>query len=468
MLSEMPETTSSTPEQVRPKEQPPKFASAAIYTYGTQVAAAALSLLNIIVVSRVLGPGGRGDVVFLTAVPQLSANFVMFGVQEANANFAASEPGLRRALATNSILFAGGFGAVCILVVVGLIAVFPAVGGHVDGTLLLFALLSIPVLVLQTYLQFLITADYRFRVANNTYLITPLGNVLVNGALAATHALSVAAAYGTWFGGQLLATAFFVWYVGRRIAGYGRPDRRLGMRTLRFGFKSYLGRTMMFGNYRLDQWLMGSMASARELGLYSIAVAWSEMLFYLPTALVQVQRPYLVRASKAEAGRRAALVFRAGVLLTAPMAAVLILAAPFVAGTLFGSAFGGASNQLRVLCVGAFGIVALKQLSNALTAQKRPGLGSVAVAVSLLGTVVLDLLLIPDHGGLGAAVASTVGYSVGGVVIVLIFLRIFALRTADVVPARRDLRELALAARGFLRRRPTRASVAPAPAEDRA
>jgi O-antigen/teichoic acid export membrane protein len=418
---------------------PPRFTPAALYTYGTQIAAAALSLLNVLIVSRALGPAGRGDVAFLMTVPQLSANLVLFGVQEANANFAAGEPKLRRALATNSIILSAVLGFLCVAFLVVLIEAVPAVGGHVDHALLWFALSSIPILVLQTYLQFLITADYRFRVANNAYMITPLLNVAINGALAATGVLTVGLAFASWFIGQFLATAFFVWYVGDRIAGYGRPDRKLGRRALNFGFKSYLGRTMMFGNYRLDQWLMGSMTSASELGLYSIAVACTETLFFLPTALVQVQRPYLVRSSQAEAGRRAALIFRVGVLITLVLAAGLFAFADIITRYVFGPEFADAGSQIRILTLGAFGIVALKQFSNALTAQRRPGLGSIAVSASLVASIVLDVVLIPSHGGIGASIASTVSYSLGGVVIAVMFVRVFKLKLRSLVPTPHDV-----------------------------
>ena len=60
--------------------------------------------------------------------------------------------------------------------------------------------------------------------------------------------------------------------------------------------------------YRLDQRLVGAISGARELATYSVAVAWAEALWYLPTALAAVQRPDLVRARAREAGAQAAPV----------------------------------------------------------------------------------------------------------------------------------------------------------------
>ena len=192
---------------------------------------------------------------------------------------------------------------------------------------------------------------------------------------------------------------------------------------LRFGILAHPGRVLKTGNYRLDRGCSARLAGPHELGLYSVAVAWSEAVFYLPEALMMVIRPDVVRASRAESARRTAAVFRAAVILTVPVVAVLILAAPILCVTIFGDSFAGSINDLRLLAPGAFGIIALKLLANSLTAQRKPMLGNLAVAVAFAATVVLDLLLIPRFGGAGAAAASTLAYSVGGIAVAVVFSR---------------------------------------------
>ncbi len=80
--------------------------SAALLTYGTNLSVSALSLANVLIVSRVLGPGARGQVAFLITVATMSAQIGGLSVQEANANIGGSEPQVRARLATNSLLVA--------------------------------------------------------------------------------------------------------------------------------------------------------------------------------------------------------------------------------------------------------------------------------------------------------------------------------------------------------------------------
>jgi O-antigen/teichoic acid export membrane protein len=403
------------------------------------VTVAGLSLVNVLIVARTLGPTGRGDVAFLTTVAYLTSQLAILGIHQANVNFSGRDPRLRPALATNSVLLAAGLGVIAIAVVALVMAIVPAAAAGSDPLLRWVALAAIPMLILQTSLVQLAVAQYGFGVVNAATLITPVGNVIINGILALLGVLSVGLAIGVYFGGQAVATGVLALYVGRRFARFGRPDLELGRRMLGFGLKAHGGRVMLLGNYRLDQWIVGGVAGPRELGLYSVAVAWSEALFLLPTALVMVQRPDLVRAAPRDAARQAATIFRAAASLTVLLAIGILLAAPFLCVTLFGGDFRGSVDDLRVLALGAFGIVALKLLGNALTAQAKPLLETAAIGVSFVTILVLDVLLIPEHGGLGAAIASSVAYTAGGIAVALIFSRALASRVSELAPRGTEL-----------------------------
>ena len=443
----------ATASEQPPGPERPRFAAAALTTLATRMAVAALSFASILIVARTLGPTGRGEVALLTTIAMVSSQLARLGVEEANINVAGTEPANRPALATNSVVLALAAGGGCAGLLAAVIAVFPAVGGGADPALVGLALVSIPVLVLQPYLTFLIRADYRFGVTNASWLAAPAATAVVNGALALAGGLTVATAFGTWVVAHALATVLLAVYLPVRLAGFGRPSLALARRTLTFGLRAHLGRVLMVGNYRVDQWFVGALAGRRELGLYSVAVAWAEILFYLPTVLVPVQRPYLVRSQAGEAARRAARVFRAGLVVTVPLAGLLVVLAGPLCTAVFGADFAGAVDDLRILALGAFGVVALQQLGNALTAQRRPELASVAAALAFAVTIALDVLLIPRYGGAGAAVASVASYLAGGAAVLVLFLRHFDVPLRALTPRVRDVPEVAEQARTALGRR---------------
>jgi O-antigen/teichoic acid export membrane protein len=142
-----------------------------------------------------------------------------------------------------------------------------------------------------------------------------------------------------------------------------------------------------------------------------------------------VQRPDIVRADPETARRRVLRAHLAVQGFTLVLAAGLILLARPLCVGVFGSDFEGSVDQLRILALGGFGIVALKQLGDALIAQRRPLLESAAVAVAFACTVVLDVVLIPNHGGLGAASASSIAYTIGGLATAALFFRTIGARS---------------------------------------
>lgn len=249
----------------------PSFARSAITTYGTNLAVALLSFVSVLITARALGAAGRGDIAFLTTIAFLTAQLSTLGVAQANANFAGRKPELSRALAGTSLALAAVCGGTAALILGGVMAVFPDMTGDASRGLLIVVLLSIPVLILMEYLMYLLQAHYGFKITNAAWLITPTLNVTVNGILALTGAITVETAVATWIGGMLIGTAVMAWAVHRRLDGFGRPDPKLAREMLAFGLKAHLGRAMLFGNYRADQWILGVMASSRELGLYSVA-----------------------------------------------------------------------------------------------------------------------------------------------------------------------------------------------------
>lgn len=405
------------------------FARRALATYGTSGATAILSLLNVLVISRTLGATGRGGVAFLMTVAYLSAQLASLGIQQAMANIGGREAAVRRHLAGNALVFTALLSLLAVGGVVLLTVLVPAAGGGSAASARAIALGAVPAVILSDYLSPLLTSNYRFAVVNAAALATPLLILTLNSTLAAVGALSVRTAVAAWVAGQFAATSICGIAVART-DGFGRPDAALGRRMAVFGLKTHGGRVLNFGNYRLDQWLVGSIAGPRQLGLYSVAVAWSEGLFLLPGAVAGVQRPDLVRADAETARRRALRAHRLVQGATLLLAiGLIVLARPLCVGV-FGNDFSGSVNQLRLLAVGSLGIVALKMLGDALIAQHRPLLESAAVASAFVCTVVLDILLIPHHGGAGAAAASTIAYTTGGAIAFILFLRTVGARAA--------------------------------------
>jgi O-antigen/teichoic acid export membrane protein len=434
------------PISERPGTAPRSGALTTLLTFGSNLVVAVLSLASVLIVSRALGPEGRGSVALLTTIASVTSWASTVGVQEANVNIGSAEPAMRGPLATNSVILGVLFGSVAAGALGAAGALYPPLVGHSRPSLIWLALASVPIQLVGTFLMRLLHADFRFAFANLAWIGAPLLNLSINAVYFALGSLSVRSAVVAWVAGQALQCLILLWAI-TRVDGFGPPSVVLARRCLRFGTKVYPATLMSFTSYRFDQWLLGALGTRRQLGLYSLAVSWSEALFFLPTAIAYAQRPRLVRGAPSDATQLAVSGFRVAVTSTVPLVFAMIVGAPLLCVTVFGSRFHGSIADLRVLALGAFGILSLKVLGNALTAQGRPLRQTAATGVVLIATIVLDVILIPLRGGFGASIASTVAYTVGGVAMVILFVRSTDATVRGLVPTRRDVAALGAAAR---------------------
>lgn len=416
--------------------------------FATQVIASVIALFNSVVMFRVMGASDRGELAFLTVIANMASAIALFGIDVSHGNLLGQKPERARTVATNSWVLGLllGIGAGLLLCI--LFVIFPQIEPDAPLGLIAAAILVVPFMVVMFALRALAITEYHFGLASLAVILMAGLNIAGNIAFAVIGTLTVDAALFTWIAGQLAALFVLAVWVGKEI-GYGRPDFRLIRGALSFGAKNHLTTSMQLANFRIDQWFVGVLAGNAQLGIYVNAVAFAETLFYLPQAVASAQRPDLIRAKHEDAAHTAATGARLAAIVSAIGAAALIVFAPLLMNVFFGEEGKDGIPMLQWLAPGAIGIAMTKILSSALSSQNRPLPSAIPILLGLVATVGLDLLLIPDHGGVGAAVASTVAYMVSGVAMIVAFNRVFGTSFKDFLPGRSDARALNDTVRGL-------------------
>jgi O-antigen/teichoic acid export membrane protein len=204
---------------------------------------------------------------------------------------------------------------------------------------------------------------------------------------------------------------------------WGRPRPRLAAEITVFGSKGQLGGMITLLNLRLDFAILGALAGPAVLGAYAVASKYAEILRLPGTALTWVTYPeFAGMAAERALARARRLVVPALLCFTAAAGPLLLLAGPVI-GLLYGSDFHDAVTPARILLLGMLLGGAAGVASGFLYGRGRPGLNSLALALGLVVTTVLDVLLIPRFGAVGAAYASTVAYLVSDGALTMMLLR---------------------------------------------
>jgi O-antigen/teichoic acid export membrane protein len=147
------------------------------------------------------------------------------------------------------------------------------------------------------------------------------------------------------------------------------------------------------------------------------------------------------------------VLLRRSLLLLAPLAAALALAAPWLVPALFGSAFQPAVRVTQVLAGAALFLSLNAVLSDGFRGMSRPAVPALAEVASLGLAVALLWLLIPRYGIMGAAGASLAANAAGFVLMAAWLARCDGVGGHAILPRADDVRGLRALVAPLLARR---------------
>jgi O-antigen/teichoic acid export membrane protein len=193
--------------------------------------------------------------------------------------------------------------------------------------------------------------------------------------------------------------------------GIRLPPRHVSRATLHYGWRVAIGQLFRFFSGRFDLLVLSLMAPLATVGNYAVAQTVAEIVLLVPQSFGYVVLPMVA----AGAAHRAAPALRlVGTLtLLGVIAATVVGPALILVG--FGAAFRPALVPFFILLPGIWMLGCANICGSVLSGKKRPGASSLLAGGAALATLVLDLILIPPFGIVGAAVASTVAYSLYGI-----------------------------------------------------
>lgn len=399
----------------------------------------ALTLLASIIVARSFGPAGKGVITIVLLTVAQSAAVLSFGVDVALVHFAGRQRSPIATLARAGLHLAfllGGAAALAGILLVHLILA-PSVGRPVLIAAS-FVMVTIPVSLAAAYWQSLLRAQGR--IVEDAFLAT-----LQSIARFASVIGAVAVAWGltgmlVFHGLGALAAAAAALALALRWGIIPRRDeniRGVERALVRYGLRGHLGTVLQGLNYRLDAFIVAFLMSPKDVGLYSVAVGASEMLWIIPNTLGIL---LMQRAATSDADH-ANLVTALATRVTSTGLVILSVFLAFTAGRvvvgLYGPAFAPSVHVLLLLLPGVWALGIWKNLMNDLAGRGFPQYKSSTAALAVLVTVVLDILLIPPLGIAGAALASTAAYIMATLASLVAYERITGTRTVHLLLPRR-------------------------------
>lgn len=345
-----------------------------------------------ILIGRVLGPGGQGQVAAATLVPTIVAYAGELGLPVAAGYFVNRRPGDR-----NGTVAAARYAAVLLATVLtGLAAVL---------------ILVLPIEPRVKPLGFMFCAFVPLSVVHRLHLtilqaelrLAAFNMIRVAGAVTYIGALIVYAATGTATPVMVILALLVsngVWFSLSSHYAYSRPLWRADGRRIRelfhYGVRAHIGNVSSVDGLKVDQLVLAMFLSSSQLGLYVAAMTIIIGNRVIGTSIGAVSFP-LASRGKGFQGATAPREFRRLMVLSlglaVPVAVIEIIFSGTLIRLLFGNDFVPAAPALRVLALGSIFMNLRQPCADWLRGCGRPGTVAVSEAVGLLSMVLLSTVL---------------------------------------------------------------------------
>jgi O-antigen/teichoic acid export membrane protein len=408
----------------------------ALESFAFRVLGLPLGFVTTVITSRLLLPEGRGAYALGVLTVMLASTAL------SNATGLTHEIGKQREPVQTTVgrglllsVTLGSVGAVVLLPVMGQ---FSTASLHAAEVLVL----GLPAVLVAQSLSGALLGVGRIRLFYGAQLADSLAVVVAMVVLVVGLDQGLGGAIAAWLIGRAVSLALLL--VGARdlwlplTPAVLTPRRtaeifHLGLRAAMTNFVGLL-------NFRIEFFLLELYDGLDAVGIYSVALALTELLWVFSSALDSAVVAPAIREARERAAAVVAEASRHCLILTSVAGVALALGGIVGIPLVFGREYEGAILPLILLIPGVVAYAPSTLLSTFFSIRLgRVRFPLLAAATSMMLTTLLCLLLVPPYGAEGAAVASTIGYVTGISLLFGLFVRESGIGLSAVVPRPADL-----------------------------
>jgi len=243
---------------------------------------------------------------------------------------------------------------------------------------------------------------------------------LVKITLILNEAPLIAFAWVVLFDSFVLACGFIYFYIKNNSTfkiQHLKFNKSTAVDLLRNSWPLILSGISIGFGMRVDQIFLKEMISAYEVGIYTAGVRLAEPLAFIPMVISQSIFPKLIQMNELKDIKQFILLFRAIFYLLFGLAIIIMLLSNVIISILFGNSFSASSHTLAIL-IFSIPLTYMNILTSKLLLIK--GLQHIIMhrqLILVIINIILNLLLIPHYGAIGAAIATVLSDLIVGLLL---------------------------------------------------
>ncbi len=417
------------------------FAKNTLLTFFVRVATALATIIITVIIARVLGPRGQGIYSIAVLFPSLLLIFTGLGLNSAIVYFLGKEKYPSRQILGTSIIV--NFLISIFTVLIGLVIIF-LFGENffpdIERIYLFLSLSLVPLILFfnlgcQAFLGLQKIKKYNFIsfFQSGLFLIFLAILLLVMHFGVTVTILSQIFSYA-------LALLLLIFIIVKETKGI---DFRINFQYLKeslvYGVKVYLSGIFDFLHSRIDLFFINFFLNPFSAGIYfaSVRLAEGVWLFSISTGTILLPKV----ASEKDPKRLkefTPLVCRNVLAISLLIILALLIISGWLIAFLYSVEFLNAVAPFRILLVGILAVSGWHILANDLSARGKPMLNTYAIGASVILNIILNILFIPKWGINGAALATTVSYTVMFLTTLGFYIKTSGNKTTDIIFIKKD------------------------------
>lgn len=371
------------------------------------------SFLVSVMLARLLGAEGKGAIAAILVFPQLVISLGDLGIRQSLAYFIGKKLYDNKDI-ISSIVFLWVLSS---LILVGTVFIYFSINlsSRYPWPFLLIALSTIPVGLIIQYSKGVMLGSDNISSINIAQLIQVLFNILTILILVWILKLDVLGALIAQLIYQFIVTIYYIGKINKHYTINLKPVPPIPKELFKKGISFAIVLFVINLNYRVDIMILDIMVSTSEVGVYSVASNIAQLLWQIPSAIGMV-----LFAKSATTNLQVSSVNRATTIVRFVLP-IMVLAGiflgflgPLIINILYGAEFIKASNVLMILLPGIIIITISKILHPDLAGRGYPLFSLSLFILTLAINIVLNLILIPIYGINGAALSSSISYTIAG------------------------------------------------------
>lgn len=378
----------------------------------SNVAIIVFSLMKTMIIARYLGPELNGLVTAILVYPTMFMAIGSLGIRQSS-TFLLGSGKYSEAEVKKGVLQLWILTSICSLLLIYFLIRYTAKTDY-SLQLVCLAVAPVPFSLLNTYISGIYLGKNEIRAFNQVTWLPPLVTLISVFVLVVLMGSGINGVLVAELTGVLMMAIVLTLRLNLFRCFSLHIDISL-VRTLLVLGISYAASLFVINlNYRVDVVILERLSTPYEIGIYSKGAALGQYLWHIPMLLSTI-----VFARGARAKDRTLYSLKVAQLLRVSLAIVLLgciaLAAfaRWIIWFLFGDQFLPSVSVMVLLLPGVFLLTIFKVLVMDMAGRGRPLFTLRSMIPALIVNVVLNIVLVPQFGANGAALASTVSYALG-------------------------------------------------------